>query len=60
MRMTWPDQTLGGAVFTGKGAAKAQVQVQHRKLPDQEAATRMKRYWDERLAALGTVLALSA
>lgn len=60
MRITWPDQTSVELYFTGKGAAKAQVQVQHGKLPDKEAATRMKRYWDERLAALGEVLAPSA
>jgi hypothetical protein len=31
------------------------VQIQHEKLPDRAAATRMKQYWAERLAALGEV-----
>ena len=56
MRITWPDRTSVELNFTGKGAAKAQVHVQHRKLPDKPAATKMKVFWAERLAALGEVL----
>ncbi len=52
MRITWPDQTSLDLWFTGKGAARSQVQVQHRRLPDKAAATRMKEFWTERLAAL--------
>ena len=57
MRITWPDKTSVALGFTGRGAAKSQVQIQHAKLPDQAAAKRMKRYWEERLAALGELLA---
>src|SRR5216117_1804607 len=57
MRITWPDGTSVALGFTRKGAAKGQVQIQHSKLADKSAATRIKRYWEERLAALGEVLA---
>jgi hypothetical protein len=57
MRITWPDKTLVVVGFTGKGAAKSQVALQHGKLPDQSAVTRMKQYWANRLGALGDVLA---
>jgi hypothetical protein len=55
MRITWPDQTSVQVGFSGKGVAKSQVQIQHEKLPDRAAATRMKKYWAERLTALGAV-----
>ena len=57
MRITWPDGTSVELWFTRKGAAKAQVQIQHRKLADHATASRLKEYWAERLAALGEVLA---
>jgi len=60
MRITGPDRTSVEVYFTGKSAVKSQVQVQHRKLPDRSAATRMKQVWGERLAALGKVLAPAA
>jgi uncharacterized protein YndB with AHSA1/START domain len=60
MRITWPDKTSVELYFSGTGEGKAQVQIQHRKLPDQAAAARMKHYWEVRLAALGDVLAPSA
>jgi hypothetical protein len=56
MRITWPDRTLVALGFTGKGPAKSQVQVQHSKLADQAAATRMKQFWEERLVGLAEVL----
>lgn len=40
-----------------KGAAKSQVAIQHEKLADGAAATRMKAYWNERLDALAEALA---
>jgi len=57
MRITWPDRTSVALGFARKGAAKAQVAIQHQKLPDKPAATRMKQYWAARLEALGEVLA---
>ena len=57
MRITWPDNTSVQLGFTRKGVSKAQVQIQHGKLPDRAASTRTKQYWAERLDALGNVLA---
>jgi hypothetical protein len=42
--------------FVRKGRAKSQVAIQHRRLADRAAATKMKTYWEERLATLGDVL----
>lgn len=57
MRLTWPDQTLVQIGFLRKGPRKSQVAIQHVKLPDRAAATRMKQYWAERLSALAATLA---
>ena len=57
MRITWPDMTSVQVGFAARSAAKSQVQVQHAKLPDKAAATKVKEYWEGRLAALGEVLA---
>ncbi|HEV8511492.1 MAG TPA: hypothetical protein VGQ48_13655 [Gemmatimonadales bacterium] len=56
MRITWPDGTSVVLGFTKKGTEKSQVAVQHTKLSDGAAVTRMKAFWQERLAALGEVL----
>jgi uncharacterized protein YndB with AHSA1/START domain len=56
MRMTWPDATTVVVGFTKKSAAKSQVAVQHTKLSDRAAVTKMKAFWQERLGALGDVL----
>lgn len=56
MRVAWADGTAVDLYFVGKGAAKSQLAVQHRKLPDKEAAERMKAWWGERMAALATLL----
>jgi hypothetical protein len=56
VRMAWPDGTAVEAYFVAKGAAKAQVAVQHRKLKDRAAVARQKAFWTERLAALGEIL----
>lgn len=56
MRFTWPDQTLVQVGFTRKGPQKSQVAIQHGKLPDRGAVTRMKQYWAERLGALAATL----
>jgi len=42
--------------FTAKGDAKSAVAVQHTKLPDRATASRFKREWSERLAALTEAL----
>ncbi|HXO86519.1 MAG TPA: hypothetical protein VN803_13445 [Gemmatimonadales bacterium] len=56
MRIVWPDSTLIQLVFAKKGAAKSSVSVQHTKLPDRAAMTKMKAFWDDRLKALGDSL----
>jgi hypothetical protein len=40
-----------------KTPEKSLVAIQHGKLPDRAAATRMKEFWAERLAELDAVLA---
>jgi hypothetical protein len=57
MRIAWPDRTSVEVGFLCKGAEKSQVAVQHGKLPDRAAVTRIKQYWAERLGALEEVLA---
>ena len=52
MRIVWPDATQIQLVFLKKGPAKSSVAVQHSKLPDKAAVTKMKVFWDERLKAL--------
>lgn len=60
MRISWPDGTSVLVGFTKKGAEKSQVAVQHTKLSDRAAVTKMKAFWEERLKALGDVLLPSA
>jgi uncharacterized protein YndB with AHSA1/START domain len=57
MRITWPDKTSVVVGFERKGPAKSLVALAHGKLPDRDSATRVKRYWAERLGALEEVLA---
>jgi hypothetical protein len=56
MRIVWPDSTLVQLVFQKKGEAKSAVAVQHTKLPDRAAVTKMKAFWTDRLNALGATL----
>jgi hypothetical protein len=57
LRIIWEDGTQVNAGFVARARSKAQVAVEHGKLPSKEAADRMKRYWTERLEALATLLA---
>jgi uncharacterized protein YndB with AHSA1/START domain len=57
IRITWEDGTSVEGWFTAKDRSKAQVQVQHRKLPDKATAHRMKQFWSERLETLERLLA---
>ena len=55
MRLTWKDKATSMEVyFTKKDANKTQVVVQHTKLPDATAATKMKTYWGKKLDRLRT------
>jgi len=56
IRVRWEDGTLVAFWFMEKGAAKSAVSVQHTKLPDRDAADRLKAYWAERLSALAELL----
>src|SRR3990172_4331888 len=57
LRITWEDGSPVQVGFLSKARSKAQVAVQHGKLPSKEAANRMKRFWTERLDALAEILA---
>ena len=53
LRITWVDgKTHVVAAFNAKGPGKTQVAVQHSKLADSKAATRMKMYWAAQLKNL--------
>jgi hypothetical protein len=60
MRITWDDGTLVVVGFLAKGAEKSNVAVQHSKLPDRARGEELKRFWGERLEALGKHLAAGA
>jgi hypothetical protein len=57
MRITWPDRTSVAVGFTRKGPVKSAVAVEHEKLADRAAASRVKQYWAERLDDLQALLA---
>ena len=57
VRLHWTDHGVVAVGFTAKGRSKSSVAVQHTKLPDRDTADRLKRYWSERLDALGELLA---
>ena len=53
MRITWVDNNTSLEVyFYSKGPAKSQVVVQHSKLPNAQAAAKMKTYWSKQLDRL--------
>jgi len=56
MRLGWSDGTIVAVGFTAKGKDKSSVAIQHTKLPDREAADRLKEYWTDRFEALGELL----
>jgi hypothetical protein len=56
MRITWSDGSSVLLGFMKKGVAKSSVAVQHTKLGDRAAVTKMKAFWGERLGVLGEVL----
>ena len=56
MRLDGKDGSIVAVGFWPKGPSKSAVSVQHTKLRDQETATKLKKYWSERLDALRDVL----
>ena len=57
IRLTWEDGTPVEVWLQSKQAGKSVAAIAHRKLKDRTRAEELKRYWGERLAALGAVLA---
>ena len=57
MRLDWTDGSIIAIGFAAKGRDKSSVAVQHTKLPDRATADRLRKYWADRLDALGEVLA---
>jgi uncharacterized protein YndB with AHSA1/START domain len=57
LRITWEDGKTSLAVsFLPKGAGKSQVVAQHRKIPDEKGAAKMKKFWAQALDRLKKVL----
>lgn len=56
MRITWMDDTHVDVYFTPKEADRCQVAIQHRKIATRAESDRLKKYWTERLDALGVIL----
>lgn len=56
-RFDWDEPpSLVGVMLFAKGDAKTQISLGHEKLPDAEAAERLKLMWRERLSALKAML----
>ena len=57
LRITWKDKKTSVEVnFYPKGDSKCQITVQHSKLKDAQAATRMKAFWADALDRLRSVV----
>ncbi|HJQ52811.1 MAG TPA: hypothetical protein VJ825_03100 [Gemmatimonadaceae bacterium] len=56
MRLDWSDGSIIAVGFASKGKTKSSVAVQHTKLPDRATADRLRKYWSDRLDALGEAL----
>jgi hypothetical protein len=56
MRLQWPDGTLVAVGFMAKGHGKSAVALAHTKLRDRAASDEAKKYWTDRLDALGSDL----
>jgi uncharacterized protein YndB with AHSA1/START domain len=56
IRFGWTDGTIVATWFTPKGTNRSTVAIAHTKLPDKDAAERLKRFWSERLDALGEAM----
>jgi hypothetical protein len=57
MRVTWNDKkTVLAIAFLEKGDNKSQIVVQHMKLPNASAATKMKKFWGAALDRLRSLV----
>lgn len=57
MRLGWADGTIVVVGFIAKGKAKSTVSLAHTRVPDKATANSLRKYWSERLSALGELLA---
>jgi hypothetical protein len=57
IRLDGEDRSIVAVGFMAKGRSKSVVAVQHTKLRDRDAASRLKQYWSKRFDALAEVLA---
>jgi len=61
IRITWLDAPLADThvdvMFYPKGDGKAQVTVQHKKLPNAKVVERLKRFWSDQLESLAVLVA---
>jgi hypothetical protein len=57
--LQWPDGTIVVVLFSPKGKSKSLAAVVHTKLRDRSALENAKKYWADRLDALGSALAKS-
>lgn len=57
VRLVWPDGSVAEVGFAAKGDARSTASVEHRKLPDGNAAQARKAAWGEALDRLGDWLA---
>jgi hypothetical protein len=56
MRIRWEDGSPVDVGFFGRGEAKSQVALEHRKLASKADADRIRAFWSERLDALAAML----
>jgi uncharacterized protein YndB with AHSA1/START domain len=56
MWLDWGDGSIIAVGFTSKGKSKSQLAVSHTKLPDRDAANRVKGFWSEKFDDLKKVL----
>jgi hypothetical protein len=56
MRLQWPDGTLVVVGFWAKGQGKSAVALTHTKLTNRSASDDVKKYWSDRLDALGSLI----
>lgn len=56
IRLGWPDGSIVVLGFTAKPSDRSMISVQHTKLPGKPAADSLKKFWAEKLDALGELL----
>ena len=57
IRLDWTDGRIVAVWFESKGRSKSTVALAHGKLPDRATAERVKQEWNDRLDALGEMVA---